>query len=469
MSSLYLDPEDLINLIAEEVEFRQEQIHFHITYYEGIAKIHKKNEAILALAACALLSRKQQISQQIIRNYSDSVNAYLNYLYYFLLGLISEKQENLQKAIEFYLLAGQIPQFTVKKPFLLKSHLLNCFIQTQSFSQAVEYFPINTIVPLDHQQVFYPQLAYCCEQLGETSKAIEYYQLIPNTETPENQAGLIWCSMLQGHENILEIEKKIEARPDNKYISCDWKYLLSLCFVNKGELGKALEILKEISEEVQKDLYFNALGVVYFRSKNLIQAFVSFLRAVKLNKAAPENWFNLALVYYTVNQTESQELMNKVKSYDKFERLNGELDESSSAIMLKFNCSLFGKPPATIKVINSKPRVVKKQEEKPQEVVIPTAVPHALPIQFPSLPMNAFFDNFLRFWNTSLQGRTFMGFPNGLGFYENRPVQVKQETEPELDLPRKRNYENRPAQAKQEAEADPDLSRKRNRGKKYGK
>lgn len=441
MSSLYLDPEDLINLIAEEVEFKPEQIHFHITYYEGIAKIHKKNEAIIALAACALLSGKLQISQQIIRNYNNSANISLNYLYNFLLGLISEGLESPQNAIDYYLSAVQIPQFSVKKPFILKTRLLNCFILTQNFSQAVEYFPINTEVPLDHQPVFYPQLAYCCEQLGNTSKAVEWFELLTNTETPENQAALIWCSILQGQEKIGEIEEKIEAKSENKHIVCDWKYMLSLCFINKGDLGKALEILKEIAEEVQKDSYFNALGVVYFKLKNFIQAFVSFLRAVKLNKAAPENWFNLALVYHTVNQTESVELMNRVKSFDKFQRLNGELDESSNALLLKFNFSLFGKPPTVKKVVKSRAKIVKKMkkaEEKPQEVIIPTAVAPSLPISFPTLPMNAFYENFLRFWSTGLQGRPFMGFPNGYNFFENRPVQLKPETEVEPDLPRKR-------------------------------
>lgn len=449
MSSLYLDPEDLINLIAEEAEFKQEQIHFHITYYEGIAKIHKKNEAILALAACTLLGGKLQHSQEIIKNYAETANPNLNYLYNFLLGLINEKQESPQNAIENYISASQHRQIHIKKPFLLQTRLLNCYLVTQNYSQAIEFFSNNHSFPVHLQDEFYCQLAYCCEQLGDKKGALDWYGLIKTTDSPLSQASSIWCAILKGEGKCEEIEEFIKKNTENKFEVCDWKYILSQFYIRKGEFDLALEILKEITEVSKRDVYFSALGLVYLKKNCIVQAFVSYLRALRFNKAVAENWFNLALVYYKVNQGESADAMSMAKGFDKSRMIEDELGADSEVINVNFDFSLFGKPPVVRKIVKKKPATVKKvntAEVKPQEVIIPTAIGTPFPIPFPNFPMNAFYENLMRFMNTSMQGRPFMGMPQGFNFfYDNRPAPVKTErvSEPELPVKRKRDSKNK--------------------------
>lgn len=444
MSSLYLEPEDLINLIAENTEFKEEQIHFHMTYYEGIGKIHKKFEAVLALAACALLRNKCQSCEEILSGYNSSLVPHLNYLFYFLSGLLHQKMDQTGRALELFLKAREEDTSLIKNQNILLKHLLDCFISTRKFLQAHEYFIDFLEFDDSCKTAFCSRLGFCCEVLGMNEKAAVWYRKVL-LDGSVARACWVWADHLDG-KDVKEVIEKYREEGSNEDLveAADWDYMLSLYHISKDQLDEALEILKNITENIKKDVYFSSMGYIYYQKKKIIQSFVYYLKALKQNPKVPENWYNLALIYYKVDQDESEKSLEKARKIDCGSKFMSNLEPSSEIYMVKTNLSTFGIPQESQNKLKKKRKTVKNkvQSVQPLEVIEPVAVnaPQAPHIPQPNfqLPPNftMFYDSFMRFWNPDIMQRTIPVMPS-FNFFANRQLRPTN-THPEVNLPKKR-------------------------------
>ena len=447
MSSLYLEPEDLINLIAENTEFKEEQIHFHMMYYEGIGKIHKKSEAILALGACALLRNKFQACQEILSGYNPSLFPHLNYLFYFLSGLLHQKMDQTAKALEQFLKAREEEINSIKHPNILLKQLLDCFISSRQFLQAHEYFIDFPEFQESFKTAFCSRLGFCCEVLGMNEKAVFWYRKV-SLDGSVAKACLAWADHLDGKDVKDLIEKyREEGSSEDLVVAADWDYMLSLYHLSKDQLDEALEILKNLTESIKKDVYFSSIGYIYFQKKKIIQSFVHYLKALKLNPKVPENWYNLALIYYKVDQNESEKSLERARKIDCGSKFMTSLEPSSEIYMVKTNLSTFGVLPENQNKLKKKRKTAKNKapEVQPLKVIEPVVLNCPQALQAPQIPHPAFqmppnfpmfYDSFLRFWNPDVMQRTVPVMPS-FNFFANRHLRPSS-TQPEVSLPKKR-------------------------------
>lgn len=447
MSTLYLEPEDLINLIAEKTEFKEDQIYFHMTYYEGIGKIHKRSEAILALGACAILRGNFQNCEEILSGYDTSSVPNLNYLFYFLSGLLSEKMDQTTKALEQFIKAREEDKSFIRNQNILLKHLLNSFILNRKFLQAHEYFIDMPDFEDSYRTEFYSRLGFCCEVLEMNEKAAFWYRKV-NQGGSAAQACLVWADHLEGKDVKDLIEKcRNECREDEMVLAADWDYMLSLYYISKDKLDEALKILKNLIETIQKDVYYSSLAFIYYQKKKIIQSFVYYLKALKLNPKIPENWYNLALIYYKVDQDDSEKSLEKARKIDNSSKFMTNLEPSTEIFVVKTNLSTFGIVPEiqhkTIK--RKKPARTTVTNVQPLEIIEPIVVntpiqPQVHHLNQPvfQMPNNftMFYDSFLRFWNPEMMQRTIPMMQN-FNFFASRQVRPS-DYQPNATLPKKR-------------------------------
>jgi tetratricopeptide (TPR) repeat protein len=441
MSSLYLEPEDLVNLIAQNSEFREEQLHFHMTYYEGIGKIHKKSEAILALAACAILGKKYQYCQDLLKTFSPGSSPALNYLFYFLSGLLHEKQNQPTSALEAYHKARLEKSDNLKDPCILLKRMLDCFIFTRKYLEAVEYFPEDSNFPAEWQTPLCSRLGFCSEMLSMPEKALIWYSKT-SSDDAASKACQVWAEHLAGKDVLDQLLKyRGQVTDENQVLACDWDFLISLYYLSKDDLEKALNLLKKITEIVKKDVYFSSLGVVFYKKKKIVHSFVCFIKALKINQKVAENWFNLAVIYNKVNQGESEKAMEKARKIDQGVTFLRDLDAASEMILIKMNFSEFG-------LFNSESEKIVKRvrkevnegqfKEQVHEIVAPIVNPFYATASSGfqmAQGYHQFYDSFMRLWNPEVMQR-FPMMPS-FNFFANR-TSVPPESKPDLNLPKKR-------------------------------
>lgn len=348
MLSPYMDPEDLVNLVAESISLNEQQLYFHTNYYQGISSIHRKQESCIALAALSALNRNFSQSITELSKLKSSSSTLLTYLHYFLSGLVQEQLNHIELSLSMYnhaLLSSY--EAKLKKPFLIVIILFNALYETENFQELVNLNIDINCFPDYTKQIVLVRLAYCYEILGNYEKAIEKLKKAQEWQGELADISKIWEKSLMGLECCEDFERFIENEID-QFKSNDWILAYSIYLAKVGNYQKSKGILEAKISTMNRHETFLILGYVYFKLSLYTRSFIYTLKYLKEAPKSANGWFNLAILYQKSQQSYSQKCITKFKKFAKSPQSESLLNNLSDMILINFDISKFGQPAAKV-------------------------------------------------------------------------------------------------------------------------
>ena len=347
MFNLYLEPEDLANLLAENVSLKEEQLHFHTNYYQGISGIYRIQESCIALSALSALTRNFSQSIAELSKFKSSSSALLNYLYYFLSGLVHESLGDYELSLIMYneaLLASY--QTKLKKPFLIVICLFNALFATENYQKLVNLHIEINCLPDSVKQLVLAKLAFCHEILRNDEKAIEILAHAQDWAGELGQVLKLWRNALMGMECCEEFEMFIENETDQNKKN-DWILIYSIYFAKTGKYKKCqewLEIRISIIMKMNRPEIYSILSYTYFKQDKFTHSFIYALKYLKEVPKSAIGWFNLAVLYKKSKQPHSQKCIKQFKELTKLVQTDLQILDLREMILINFEISRFGQP-----------------------------------------------------------------------------------------------------------------------------
>lgn len=388
----YMNAKDLIIALAEDKELSKNEILRHFSYFTKKSCKDCSTKSLMALCACALLQSDMSKVDQFIDTISQKEPSAL---LWFIIGLKYMKSQKFQFAIDaFKICSGQELKLK-KKNYLVHLKTIECYIASRNYSNAIKTFSDNSSeFPAEVTSKLLCSIGYCYEQKGNKENAVMSYKNASRLTSSFSLVSEIWADFLDLNlEDLVEkIEKILEKYLEHSQEWCDCKFLLAQVYLEQKKLPEAIKILQLLNKSVNhQEYYLSCLGSAWMKVENYSEAFICYLRAANINPSIAEVWFNMALIYSTVGQEESEPAFRRAKSLDIEDLLPSEIHERSQLLPVRFSLAQFGQctNSRSIALISAKAstrNIIRNTLEKPakvqkgHEIVVPLPVKFAQPI-----------------------------------------------------------------------------------------
>jgi hypothetical protein len=356
MLNLYLDPEDLISLIAEDEQLSQEQLYFQTNYYKGISNLHKKQESCLALAALSGLTGNYTESFHYLSLFKDFESPLLSYLFHFLSALLKEKLNLFEDSQDLMVQANKnISLIKLKKPFLVELCLFNSYFINRDYKKALSLKLKFQELPENIKQVYFLKKAYCSEVLGLHAKSFKFYMKSSNIESNLKKISNLWEKVLQNKAIPEDFENLLTQSPDPREKN-DLTLLFSLFLIKTKNYPKAKQLLEDLNPSDLRPEIYSILSCIYFKTDQIAKSFVFTLKYIKLRPKHADGWVNLSVLYQKTQQNHRFKSLEKARKLLKDEWFSQDFSEFKDMVICEFDLSQFGKDPhaslkAPVKVI----------------------------------------------------------------------------------------------------------------------
>lgn len=347
MFNLYLEPEDLVNLLAENVSLTEEQLHFHTNYYKGISSIYRIPESCIALSALSALTRNFSQSILELSKFNSSSSALLNYLHYFLSGLVHESIGDYELSLNMFKQALLFSNQTkLKKPFLIVICLFNALFLTENYQELANLNIEVHCLPQYVKQLVLVKLAFCYENLKNNEKAVESLDKALEFGGELGQVLKLWRYALVGMECCEDFERCIEDETDQNK-KCDWILVYTIYLAKTGMYQKCKEWLEirisTITSIIRPEIY-SILSYSYFHQESFTHSFIYALKYLKVAPKSAIGWYNLAVLYKKSQQPHYQKCIKKFNELSKSSHNDLQVLNITEMILINFDISKFGQP-----------------------------------------------------------------------------------------------------------------------------
>jgi len=225
----------------------------------------------------------------------EIIHQYENYLYelYRNAGLAYSYSGNYKKSIEYYQLAiDSFPEYSLA--YVDKGYILT---YTNNYIEAEESFK-KVLIPGDENFDVVWGLAFLYQQKGDFKNAIECYlkclELYPaGKETLYYYLGDCYVLNSEFREAEIYYKKALKLNPGEKPL----KKLREL-YEKTGELVKLEKVLLEtIDQNIGNPLYYNEVGIFFYKKGDYTKAIEFYSKSIKLNEAEPVYHENIGLAF----------------------------------------------------------------------------------------------------------------------------------------------------------------------------
>jgi tetratricopeptide (TPR) repeat protein len=360
MNSKYLDFEELLPRALQSLSPEEEEVKFLKNHYETLQLKQPCQENILSLSACHFFLSEFQESLKVLNSFPFPHSSHLLPFKHLLTALNLQKQENFDLAFEHLCLSETTFQSNLDLQRQVQEKALDFCISRKNWSKATENFEKLKNFQMISSKV-YTKIAFCFENQEKTSEAIFFYELAGKCEGFLAILSEFWAEVLRNEtvsEKFLSLSKDLQS---GSRLLSDLSFLKAQWLLRKGLYEEAEDILKEISENIQNDYYWLSLGYLHLKKNNIHKAYTCTLKSLKINQSLPESWFNLAIVYHRVRQTEAQSALTRAQ------KLGLCSEDLSEPLLAQVQIWSLGE----VSVLKSK-KVL--QLKKKPEIIIPTAV-----------------------------------------------------------------------------------------------
>ena len=260
------------------------------------------------------------------------------------IGLKHERIKNFFEAEKAFL---TVLQNSPLKSIFSIAHikLIECSLEQNKYNETIEYISINfsNIDSLFLEKLYY-YTGFCYERLFLREKSIENYQKVIEFNSPLSKVCEAWTFILK--KDFSEAQRCLISLSERQKINTqgylDCQFLLSQYYFSMENYEKALFVLNKIIIPNQNlDVYLCNLGIACKKLMNSYDSAFFMLQSAKTNPRRVETWYNLALLYNTAQQKDSDLALSKARVLDKNKVLPLEINENNQLLSFGINFANF--------------------------------------------------------------------------------------------------------------------------------
>lgn len=358
--SNYLDFEELVTKAVQGGNLSTEDLIFNKNHYETLNQSQNNGESSLSLAAIHYFLSDTIKSQIYLDSLSGMKERKFICFELMMKGVLMLKLENIEKSLQYFLEAETTSQGKIIN--LVQEKIIDLCLSQKKWEDAVEFF--GSFRQIADSCMVYCKIAFCYERMGNLGQAAKMYVAASNFESQFSVLCEVWADMLRNDFNLEKFQVHLNSQSSHPHLITNIKYLQAYNLIKKDSFTEGQKLLKEICEGSNNELYWLALGYIHIKQSNIAHSFASTLKSIKLNQNIGESWFNLAVIYSTVQQGESHEALIRAH------KLGISNEDLSSPILP--NVEIWNLNAEKVKKL---PKKLKKEEKKEKfEIIIPTAV-----------------------------------------------------------------------------------------------
>ena len=317
----------------------------------------KQKHSVAMLKACSYKS--MGLYNTSLKLIKEALNHYETPFAYYLKGLVYEKQQRMNEAVEIYLNCLKLDPFY----YYAYERLGDMYFQKADYQQSVEYYNCKGVIKTYLPEILHLKKAFSLYLLGDSQTSLDLInEYLGSSKMKRYLSFAHFLKAIVGEFSLAESAVKehfltaIETSRKEQIALIEYYYALYL--IKKGSYQKAVQILTthlELYEKNNENIYFT-LGQIFYLQKQYKRSWKYFSLNAALNNNNNNNKNNKErrdIYYLAITSYKLKKYQTAIKYFDQLLKNRIRDEYSLSAyICLAYSYVKLGQFQDSIRLLN---------------------------------------------------------------------------------------------------------------------